>query len=128
MVELPGIVSSSPVCAMAAMGLLRVLAEDRGLPVTLGWRQELACIDGADTTCESIPLCAMSGRWNKVNRAIQVALEEVSLADMMPAPPAFKSAFKSATKSVPGELNSKIRTDDQSSDTKQEKEIGSAPK
>ena len=51
-----------------------------------------ACIDGADTSCGSLPLCSMSGNWNQVNRAIQGALESVTLADMMPRPFAFEPA------------------------------------
>lgn len=87
-----------------------------------------ACIDGADTTCESIPLCAMSGRWNKVNRAIQVALEEVSLADMMPPPPAFKSVLNAGAKSASIESSSKLSSGEQNADTTKEKAIESVPK
>jgi len=49
-----------------------------------------SCIDGADTSCGSMPLCSMSGNWNQVNHAIQAALESVSLAEMMPRPFAFE--------------------------------------
>ena len=78
MVELPGLVSSSPVCAMAAMGLLRVLAEDRGLPVTLGWRRGLACIGGIDFNLAVGELAqSMQGRseafewnWSETTRKI----------------------------------------------------------
>lgn len=45
-----------------------------------------ACIDGVDTSCSSLSLCPMSGNWNKVNRAIRSALDNVSLADMAPEP------------------------------------------
>jgi len=52
-----------------------------------------ACVDGADSQCGVEQLCPMRGGWEKVNRAIRGALEEVSLADMMvpitfPAPAA----------------------------------------
>lgn len=49
-----------------------------------------SCIDGADTSCGSMPVCSMSGNWNQVNHAIQAALESVSLAEMMPRPFAFE--------------------------------------
>ncbi len=71
-----------------------------------------ACIEGADTSCDAMSLCAMSGYWNQVNRAIQVALEGVSLADMLPAPFAIKPASKG--------LISKIKTESQRSDNKEE--------
>ena len=42
-----------------------------------------ACIEGADTSCDAIPQCSLSGHWNQVNHAIQVALDSVSLADLI---------------------------------------------
>jgi FeS assembly SUF system regulator len=42
-----------------------------------------ACVDGADSQCGVERLCPMRGNWEKVNRAIRGALEQVSLADMM---------------------------------------------
>ena len=42
-----------------------------------------ACIEGADTSCDAIPQCSLSGHWNQVNHAIQVALDSVSLADLL---------------------------------------------
>jgi FeS assembly SUF system regulator len=71
-----------------------------------------ACIEGTDTSCGSLPLCAMSGHWNKVNRAIQGALEGVSLADMIPRPFAFEPASE--------ELRLKIKTDAQPTDIEPE--------
>lgn len=41
-----------------------------------------ACVDGAAGACDVESLCPMRGNWNKVNRAIQGALSQVSLADM----------------------------------------------
>ena len=41
-----------------------------------------ACVDGASGSCEVETLCAMRGGWDKLNRAIRAALEEVTLADM----------------------------------------------
>ncbi len=69
-----------------------------------------ACIDGADTSCDSMPQCAMSGHWNQVNRAIQVALEGVTLADMMLPVNAYRPA--------PPELISKIKSESQHSENK----------
>ena len=44
--ELPGLLVSTPLGFMAATGLLRVLSEDCGLSVALGWRESTAFIDG----------------------------------------------------------------------------------
>jgi hypothetical protein len=46
MIELPGLPAGSPITFMAALGLLRVLSEDCGLPVQLGWKNGHAVIDG----------------------------------------------------------------------------------
>ncbi len=78
-----------------------------------------ACIDGADISCGSRPLCAMSGHWNHVNRAIEGALQSVSLADMLPRPFAFKPA--------PDDLRSQIKTGVQHSDIKDETQFTRAP-
>lgn len=64
-----------------------------------------ACIDGADTSCGSMTLCAMSGNWNQVNHAIQDALEGVSLADMMPRP----FTFEPASDQLMSEINSGVQ-------------------
>jgi FeS assembly SUF system regulator len=45
-----------------------------------------ACVEDATEHCDVESICPMRGNWNKVNRAIRRALEELSLADMMPAP------------------------------------------
>lgn len=46
-----------------------------------------ACVDGAhDSQCGVESLCPMRGGWEKVNRAIRTALEEVTLSDMMTPP------------------------------------------
>jgi FeS assembly SUF system regulator len=57
-----------------------------------------ACVDGADDNCNVESLCGMRGNWNKVNTAIRVALEGVSLAEMAMQPMIFP---------VPGELSGK---------------------
>jgi Rrf2 family protein len=77
-----------------------------------------ACIDGADTSCGSMPQCAMSGNWNQVNQAIQAALDSVSLADMMPRPFAFVPPSE--------KLKSDIRNELQHSDNVGETHIESA--
>ncbi len=52
-----------------------------------------ACVDGSTTSCESQELCPMRGRWDPVNQAIQQALSEITLADMMESslPRAFRT-------------------------------------
>lgn len=42
-----------------------------------------SCVDGADECCSHSPNCSMKGKWNPVNLAMQKALEDVSLAQMM---------------------------------------------
>jgi len=43
-----------------------------------------ACVEGSsDSQCGVERLCPMRGGWEKVNRAIRGALEQVTLADMM---------------------------------------------
>jgi FeS assembly SUF system regulator len=42
-----------------------------------------ACVDSSDSQCDVAGICPMRGGWDKVNRAIQGALESVSLAEMM---------------------------------------------
>ncbi len=41
-----------------------------------------ACVDGSDDHCGHEGLCSMRGNWNRVNRAIRGALEEITLAEM----------------------------------------------
>ena len=45
-----------------------------------------ACVDGALTSCESLGLCPMRGRWDPVNEAIHNALSSITLADMQASP------------------------------------------
>lgn len=42
-----------------------------------------ACVDQATECCERADSCSMKGQWNPVNMAMQKALEDVSLAQMM---------------------------------------------
>jgi FeS assembly SUF system regulator len=41
-----------------------------------------ACVDGSDEHCGVETLCSMRGNWNRVNRAIRDALDNISLAEM----------------------------------------------
>ena len=41
-----------------------------------------ACVDGSEADCGVESLCPMRGGWEKVNRAIRAALEEVTLAEL----------------------------------------------
>ncbi|MHB1303231.1 MAG: SUF system Fe-S cluster assembly regulator [Acidiphilium sp.] len=43
-----------------------------------------ACVEGAHSSCDSISLCPMAGRWGVVNDAISEALSSITLADMLP--------------------------------------------
>ncbi len=47
--------------------------------------QLTACVDGTDDCCSHSTNCSMKGKWNPVNEAMQKALENVSLAQMMDA-------------------------------------------
>jgi FeS assembly SUF system regulator len=40
------------------------------------------CVGGGDGSCGVEDLCPMRGNWDKVNRAVQAALQSVTLADM----------------------------------------------
>jgi FeS assembly SUF system regulator len=41
-----------------------------------------ACVEGSSDHCGVEQFCSMRGNWNKVNRAIRDALEDITLADM----------------------------------------------
>ena len=73
-----------------------------------------ACIEGADTSCDAIPQCSLSGHWNQVNHAIQVALDSVSLADLI------NGDHAQVTKN----LNSKIKSQKYHTDKKHVSMIG----
>ncbi|HEY8964760.1 MAG TPA: SUF system Fe-S cluster assembly regulator [Alphaproteobacteria bacterium] len=49
-----------------------------------------ACVEGGDEPCALQGSCAMHGRWNVVNQAVQKTFESITLADMT------KSAKKAA--------------------------------
>ncbi len=44
-----------------------------------------ACVDGSDENCEHASHCTIKGQWNPVNAAMQKALQDVSLKEMMKA-------------------------------------------
>jgi FeS assembly SUF system regulator len=46
------------------------------------------CVSDAESLCGVESLCPMRGNWDKINRAVRRALEEVTLADMA-APPSW---------------------------------------
>ena len=53
-----------------------------------------ACVEGSSDHCGVEQLCSMRGNWNRVNRAIRDALEDITLADMalpFAAPPALQA-------------------------------------
>ena len=45
-----------------------------------------ACVEGSNESCDFAPSCPVNGRWTKVNTAVRSALDNITLADMMPAP------------------------------------------
>ena len=45
--------------------------------------QLTSCVSGDDECCSHSPNCSMKGKWNPVNDAMQKALENVSLAQMI---------------------------------------------
>jgi FeS assembly SUF system regulator len=63
-----------------------------------------ACVDGSDDHCASESLCPIRGTWDRVNQAIQGALDSVTLAEMAaafvtfpPSAPVKKAAATSMT-------------------------------
>ena len=44
-----------------------------------------ACVDSSNQSCELIDTCTVKNQWNPVNQAMQSALENVSLKQMMGA-------------------------------------------
>jgi FeS assembly SUF system regulator len=63
-------------CALAQITVAEFIEALDG-PVAL-----TACVDGAEDACNVESLCPVRGGWDRVNRAIRTALEEVSLADL----------------------------------------------
>jgi len=48
-----------------------------------------SCVDDSDDDCSVETCCPMRGGWEKINRAINSALEGVSLADMLQDAPGY---------------------------------------
>jgi FeS assembly SUF system regulator len=42
-----------------------------------------ACVEGAEDSCSVESLCLLAGGWEQVNTAIRVALDSVTLADLL---------------------------------------------
>jgi hypothetical protein len=62
-IELPGLSGASPIGFLAALGMLRVLVEDRGHDARLAWRQGHAVLEGLGTVDAIDELAAnMAGR------------------------------------------------------------------
>jgi len=59
-----------------AISVAEIIASLEG-PIAL-----TACVEGAAAHCDVESLCPMRGNWEKVNRAIRKALEELTLAEM----------------------------------------------
>ncbi len=63
MIELPGLSGASPIGFLAALGMLRVLVEDRGRDARLAWRHGRAVLEGLELTDAIDELAAnMAGR------------------------------------------------------------------
>lgn len=42
-----------------------------------------ACVDGSEDSCNFHQVCSLKGRWQKVNDAIQSALSDLKLSDLL---------------------------------------------
>ena len=62
--------------AAAALPVTEIIAAMEG-PIAL-----TACTEGSQDRCALEGSCALNGRWTPVNRALQAALGQVTLADM----------------------------------------------
>jgi len=81
---------------LAAMLLSDVICAIDG-PIAL-----TACVDGASGCCETEAICAVRGRWDKVNEAIRGALSDITLADL--APPAAAACRRPTLPAQPAHL------------------------
>lgn len=42
------------------------------------------CLNEEDTNCDYVPVCSTRSKWDKINKAVYEALNNVSLSDMVP--------------------------------------------
>jgi FeS assembly SUF system regulator len=71
--------------ASGGYSLARASADISVVSIVEAMEGPIAITDCAETSshgCNVESLCPMSGNWNKINRALRVALDAVSLADM----------------------------------------------
>ena len=61
----------------------RILETYKKLGIPLKEQEVLLGVEGGDECCVHSPNCTMKGKWNPVNTAMQKALENVSLAQMI---------------------------------------------
>ncbi len=61
---------------MESISIARVVKAVDG-PISL-----TACVNGGEGSCDYESCCAVKGRWNPVNAALNNALESITLADM----------------------------------------------
>ncbi|MCC6716585.1 MAG: SUF system Fe-S cluster assembly regulator [Acetobacteraceae bacterium] len=69
-----------------------------------------ACVDGSSAECDVSSVCAVKGRWDLVNAAIEQSLSAITLADMREAsvPPAFRIPAEPARLSRAGRIEGTI--------------------
>lgn len=84
---------------LASMTLPEVICAIDG-PIAL-----TACVDGATGGCEAETLCAVRGRWDKVNHAIRSALSRITLEELAapPASPCCRSTLPALPANLPAE-------------------------
>ena len=47
-------------------------------PITL-----TSCVDKSESFCESIDICFLGGKWNKINEIIRKSLKDISLKELL---------------------------------------------
>ncbi len=53
-----------------------------------------ACVHDNDDRCERTDYCQLTGRWQKINKVIQVALQEITLSDLLSDDKTFHKNFQ----------------------------------
>ena len=66
------------------------------LMLTEGAPALTACVDnvGAHDACDKIDHCHLTGRWQKINQVIQIALQDISLQDILSDDKTFNRNFQ----------------------------------